>query len=51
MGMVIVKGEEAVFWGEFEASHCNQWGLLLYSCARVMHSSLITLGGLVITCH
>jgi len=26
-GVVIVKGEEAVFEGEFSASCCNQWGL------------------------
>jgi len=25
-GVVIVKGE-GQFWGEFGASHCNQWGL------------------------
>jgi len=26
MGVVIVKGEVAA-WGEFGASHCNQWDL------------------------
>jgi len=27
------------FEGEFGASHCNQWGLLLHSCAK-MHEPI-----------
>ena len=29
---------------EFGAFHCNQWRLVLRSCARVTHSSQISLG-------
>jgi len=43
------RRERAVFLlgGEFEASHCNQWGLRsssLHSFARATRSSQMTLG-------
>jgi len=37
-GVVIVEGKgqfSPTFRGEFEASLCNQWGLLMHSCAKV----------------
>jgi len=51
MGVEIVEGEGAVFWGKCGASHCNQWGLcgMLFSAMRSGDVALpqITLGFLV----
>jgi len=41
MGMEIGQGE-GQFWGEFGASHCNQWGLC---CIVVMGASTGKQGG------
>jgi len=52
-GVAIVEGEGpegAALGDEFGASHCNQMGTLLRSCARATRSSQITLGGLVKLC-
>jgi len=43
MGVFIVEGEGAVL-GKFGASHCNQMGNLLPSCAKVRESIELSFG-------
>jgi len=52
MGWLSSKGK-GQFWGEFEVSHCNEWGLLR-SCAEVraaIELSFGTLSGVILGIH